>query len=197
MQASSYRMDFTLAAGASRRFGAAANYVYCLSQTADVQFVVYDKDQNKLTDWITVLAGQGIRFDGDGYQVEFRTVAGGDFSFLAIVGEFVDNSFIVSSASAVTITPSGTTLFTPNTPISALAAAATLISAGGATIRRRWIRNDDTALTIYLRSNTTLAESAIALPPGGVAILENQSAIYAYNPGGTAVNVYCDQETTT
>lgn len=194
----STRISYTSAAGETRTINATGTFFY-LTTGSNVEVSVWDSDNRTMIDKVVLVAGRGVKFPPDyppGFKVAIRSAAAQAIVLDVIDGEIIDNSFIISSASAVTTTPSGTTLAT-GAVVSALATASTLISAGAANIQRRWVRNADAATTIYIRENNTAAQSAIALAPGAVAVLENQSDLYAYNASGAPVNVYVSTETTT
>lgn len=196
----STRISRTFAANEEFTVPATGRFYY-LTRGTDVDITVLDDQKRKLVDKVTLVAGRGIKFPETwetlGYTVTIKSPSAQAVILDVIDGEIVDNSFIISSASAISTTPSGTTLNSSAAAVSALATATTLISAAASNIQRRWFRNADAALTVYLRSTNATAQSAIVLGPGDVAILENQSAIYAYNPGGAPVAVWCDTETTT
>lgn len=199
----STRIDYTSGAGETKVFSATGRCWY-LTIGTDVQIEVWDQMNRKLVDKTTLVAGRGIKLperwsDLLGYKVAVYSASAQAIKLDVIDGEIIDNSFIISSASAVTTTPSGTTLTSAAAPVSVAQDAVTLVSAAAADIQRRWVRNDHATISVWLRSNTTKAESAIEIAPGEIALVENQSNLYVYNKAasGASVDIYVDTETTT
>lgn len=75
-------------------------------------------------------------------------------------------------------------------PDVAVAAGATASIAAARTERRTLlVRNTSSTLSVFLRSDNALAESAWEIPPESVSSLEAINEVFAHNPGGSSVTV--------
>lgn len=193
-------IKYTSAANQTRNFNATGTFFYCTFGT-DIEVTVWDDTKAKLADTVVLIPGRGFKFPDNsaalGYQVQIRSPTAQVVQLDVIDGEIIDNSYIVNSNSAVFTTPSKTTLTSATAAISAVAGATTLINAGAANQRQRWIRNGHATDVMYVRGTNATVQSAMAVVAGGILLVENQSALYAYVPGANAIPVYVDVETTT
>lgn len=197
------RTTFTAAANDIRRFNLTCEQVYC-SAGADVEFRLFDTNGSPLTEWFLLQSGQKLTvpvIDASGairyaYNVDVRSATVQAISFLAIIGNFEDNSLILSALSVLEVSPTGTTR-TDAAAVSALNAASTLIQAGNVLDRARYVRHADASATLYIQASAGAAAVGIPLAPGDCLVLDDQSAIYARNDSGGAVNVHVSTSRTT
>lgn len=189
-------LTFNLQAGENKTFGAAANFVYCKSLTAAVDFRFLDTSKNTLSDWISVTAGQGLAIDQAGGSVEFRSTAGGDFVFQTAVGTFIDNSVVIASGTILPTRPAayGTWSDVAGTAVAAGAATAQANLGADATRLKAVVGNPvGSANEIYVKFAATATPSPVAIQPGGWLEIEGTMAIFVYNPGASSITPICQK----
>ena len=178
---------YTIAAGSSVKMSRKADFLRCLESTgiAEVQF-------DNAGDGGDLEGGLAYWPQGGFSQADILNPTASDITLIIAVGKgrMEDNRATVNTGQTLPTRETAPDVLSANAPVSAVNAAATLLSAANAKRREILIVNTDAAATVYIGGDPAAAAGAgVPLLPGQSLTLETSAAVYARNDSGAAVSV--------
>ncbi len=172
---------YTLAAGEVVSITTDAAFVACLDATLDFKIGFDGGPRTAFKKGLTYRAPVPVK----SVQVENNSGAANTITLGLGRGDIRDGRLVI--AGALTTKPAATS-YTDKGAVSALAGANTALLAVN-TARKEAVIYNDGASVIYVRGDATAAAGGVGLAPGATLVLETTAALYAYNPGASAVSV--------
>lgn len=187
MQGALYKSyPYTLAAGERIEISRKADFISCLASTAAFEIAVDNGDFGAFEKGLTYRAPEGKNF---GLVALVNTSGAPNTITVALgVGNIVDARLSLAG-SVIASQPVTPPTWTNTATVSATAAAATAILAANASRAEAVICNQDTANGIWLTPDNAAVAAGVWVAPLATVFLTTTAILYAYNPGGAAVNV--------
>lgn len=116
-------------------------------------------------------------------------------ALIASFGEVKDRRFALPGSALPVNALGGTLSETADAaaPVSVGAGLSVQVAAANASRQQVLVRNTSVTDSIYIRSDAAASESAIVIPANSTYFAEITSAVFCYNPSGSAINVYVSE----
>lgn len=185
MQTLAKTVSVALVAGQPNTVYLAGTYLRCLS--GDALNIELGTRESEFSGAIPISTGKSIAIAMGFETVRLTSPTSQTVTFLAVVGDYRDDTLIFDESLSLSTKPAGLTTETKS-PVTALAGVTTLIAAANASRRYLALFNEGTE-AVYIRETSATAKSPLVLAPGAFLPVPLTSAVYAYNPSVTDVSL--------
>jgi hypothetical protein len=185
-------LRLSIGAGATIQVAARGNSITIYDGSAvDINVLAGNESVGR---FLGIERGVTIDTSGDFTRLEITSATAQTVTVITSFGEVKDRRFALPGSALpvsgeVAVIGGGLAeVADGSAPVSVTAASTVALASANANRQQLFVRNTGSS-AVYLRSDTATEESAIEVAGGQTVYVEITSAVYAYNPGGSAVEV--------